>query len=112
MKPASQPEVLFESTSEKPMRKRTLRHFRRRTPPGAPPGVLIADPEASPPRIQVFAYGPDHLHEQVITDLCQLANLLQQWPVLWVDIEGLGNAETIKTIGEMFSLHRLALEDV
>ncbi len=33
-------------------------------------------------------------------------------PVTWVNVEGLGDAATIKTIGELFHLHPLALEDV
>ncbi len=103
---------LFITAPGQLVRRKASRIHRRRTPPGAPPGTLIADPEAPPPQIHVFAYGPEQFHEQEITDLRQLASLFHHWPVLWVDIEGLGNVDTIKAVGEMFSLHRLALEDV
>jgi magnesium transporter len=32
--------------------------------------------------------------------------------VVWVNVEGLGDAETIRQIGDMFGIHQLALEDV
>ena len=38
--------------------------------------------------------------------------LLGKAPVTWVNVEGLGDANTIRTIGELFQLHPLALEDV
>jgi Mg2+ and Co2+ transporter CorA len=37
---------------------------------------------------------------------------LQAWPVTWVNVEGLGDATVIRQLGELFGLHRLALEDV
>ena len=32
--------------------------------------------------------------------------------VIWVNVEGLGDAETIERLGAFFGLHPLALEDV
>jgi magnesium transporter len=97
-------------TGVSPARKH--RHHRRRTPPGSPPGTLVADPHSPHPTIRIFAYGPDDLVEQEVNDLQQVQDFLDKWPVLWVDVEGLGHVETIRELGEMFSLHRLALEDV
>ena len=86
--------------------------FARRSLPGAAPGTLVADPKAPHPVIQVMAYGPDKLIEQPIADVQALRPLLQQWPVMWVNVTGLGDAAVISGIGEIFDLHRLALEDV
>ena len=85
---------------------------RRRTPPGAPPGTLVADPESPHPKICVAAYGPDEVVEQALSQPRQVQALLNKWPVLWIDVEGLGDADTIRVLGEVLGLHRLALEDV
>jgi magnesium transporter len=60
----------------------------------------------------VIAYGPEDLVEQEISDPAELPALLSRWPVTWIDVVGLGDAEVIRKLGEMFDLHRLALEDV
>ena len=91
---------------------RKARIYRRRTPPGAPPGTLIVDPAAPPPVIHVMAYGPQAITEQEVVDPHGVRDFLDQWPVTWVNVEGLGNVETIRTLGTIFGLHGLALEDV
>lgn len=101
------------------MNTRTRRHHRvrkKRTrpalPPGASPGTLIADPEAPKPVIRLMAYGPGEYVEQELSDLRSLKAMLGKWPVTWVNVDGLGDADTIAQVGEIFGLHRLALEDV
>jgi magnesium transporter len=42
----------------------------------------------------------------------ELEPVLGKTPVVWVNVEGLGDAEVITRIGEIFDVHRLALEDV
>ena len=37
---------------------------------------------------------------------------MKQWPTSWIHVTGLGELETIGKLGEIFHLHRLALEDV
>lgn len=76
------------------------------------PGTIIADPTMPAPRIRAIAYGPAGFREYDITSLGELAPLRGQTPVLWVNIDGLGDAATVTGIGEMFGLHKLALEDV
>ena len=85
---------------------------RRRTPPGTPPGTLIADPEAPHPVIRVLAYGPEEMMEQELSDPQHVRDFLDKWPVTWVDVEGLGDTRIIGALGEIFGLHHLALEDV
>jgi magnesium transporter len=60
----------------------------------------------------VIAYGPDKVTEQLITQPAELAAYLDTWPVTWINVDGLGDEETLRTLGEHFGLHRLALEDV
>jgi magnesium transporter len=92
--------------------KKRHRLFHRRSAPGTMPGTITADPEAPKPEIRVIAYGPDQIEEKAVADPAELPALLDSWPVVWVDVVGLGDANLIAAIGEVFGLHRLALEDV
>jgi magnesium transporter len=80
--------------------------------PGASPGTLVVPPGSKPPRLRVIAYGPERIEERELTDPQQLRALLGQWPVLWVDVDGLGDVAVLEALGAIFGLHRLALEDV
>lgn len=87
--------------------------WRRQSPPGALPGTIHVDPKAPPPRITVLAYGPDDVVEvNEVEDLNSLRTYLREWPVTWINVEGLGSASVLHELSEMFCLHRLALEDV
>ncbi|MCC7085418.1 MAG: magnesium/cobalt transporter CorA [Pirellulales bacterium] len=86
--------------------------FHRRTLPGASPGMIVPDPSSPPPVVTVMAYGPDRLAERTVANIESLQEFVGQWPVTWINIDGLGDADTIRQLGEMFKLHPLALEDV
>ena len=48
--------------------------------------------------LRLMAYGPDgFVEEQVEVD--QVADLLDQWPVVWVNVDGLGYDEAAKVLG-------------
>src|SRR5438034_21290 len=83
----------------------------RRTEPGSSPGLITADPAQPKPEIQAIAYGPGDIVEKHVADPDDARALVGQRPVTWVNIEGLGDARTIERFGELFGLHRLALED-
>jgi len=85
---------------------------KRRTPPGSPPGTLISDPGAVAPVVQYIGYGPDDLEARGIVDFEDLEALTGRWPVVWINVDGLADLELIRRLGEVFGLHRLALEDV
>src|SRR5262245_49082663 len=84
---------------------------KRRRLVGMPPGTLAVDPAASPTQVHVIAYGPADFHEEKLTDLAALAGLLNRFPVVWVNVDGLKDVKLIEEIGKRFSLHPLALED-
>jgi magnesium transporter len=94
--------------------RRKARKARRRAPPGSPPGTLIADPEAPPPAIYVMAYGPgaEEFEERPIAEPEHLRGFLGKWPVIWVNVDGLGDAAVLRRIGEVFGLHQLTMEDI
>src|SRR5688572_12097247 len=86
--------------------------FRRRTKPGAEPGTIRVAPEAPPPEIHVIGYGPDVLQEHDLDSVDELPPLLESFPIVWINVEGLGDERTLLRLGELFHIHPLALEDV
>jgi magnesium transporter len=62
--------------------------------------------------MQVMAYGPAEFVEQEIPSAEAVAPFLGKWPVVWLNVDGLGDAEAIRKFGEIFGIHPLALEDV
>jgi magnesium transporter len=93
---------------------RTRRHRQppRRAVPGTSPGQLTPPADALRPSVSLFAYGPgDHL-ELAEADAEAVRGALARWPVVWVNVDGLGDAELVGQFGALFGLHRLALEDV
>lgn len=85
---------------------------RRRPPPGSPPGTMQADPQAQAPRIGAICYGTEKIAELPLDDLDAVAGLRAAWPVVWINVDGLGDHEAIRRLGALFGLHPLALEDV
>jgi magnesium transporter len=86
--------------------------IRRRSPPGSAPGTLAVDPRAPRPVLQLIAYGPEQYEQRTISDVHCIAQYLGKFPVVWLNVDGLGDATVIGRIGELFGLHPLALEDV
>jgi len=84
----------------------------RKGPPGTPPGTIRVAEGARPPTVTVIAYGQDDCHEQEVSDLSELRPLVDQHPVTWINVDGIGDAEVVRRIGELFRLHPLVMEDV
>jgi len=71
----------------------------------------MPDPESPRPVVRVMAYGPDRFIEEEVRDVERLSALRGQWPAVWINVDGFGDVQFIARLGEMFHLHRLALED-
>jgi magnesium transporter len=97
-------------------RKRSLRRaksrIRRRHAPGAKPGTLSIELGAQPTTIRVMAYDQQRVVEKAIETPSELHELLGKWPVVWVDVVGLGTEESLRALAQEFHIHPLALEDV
>jgi magnesium transporter len=85
--------------------------LKRRTKPGAAPGLLIVDPTAAATGITAIAYGPDRLEEIPACPSARVANLRGSRAVLWVDIAGLADHAAISEVATAFGVHPLAVED-
>jgi magnesium transporter len=89
--------------------------FKLRHPiPGEPPGTLRTSdqPVRRKPIISLIEYDRTHLEESTIENHEELAAHLDNERVTWINIDGLGDVETLRVLGSRFNLHPLALEDV
>jgi len=85
---------------------------KRSKKPGLPPGTLAAPPGAHvPTSFHVIHYTQDALDEADPTAVAELAPFLGKEGVTWINVDGLGDAELIRQLGERLELHPLALED-
>lgn len=62
--------------------------------------------------MEVIAYGAGELFEQTMTSVAEILKLRGRYPVIWINVNGLGDTALIESLGMHFGLHRLALEDV
>ncbi|UCF34209.1 MAG: magnesium/cobalt transporter CorA [Phycisphaerales bacterium] len=87
--------------------------FRKRHPPvGSRPGTLVINAHGRRPTIRVMKYDPEHLEEHKVSKVGELRNLLEENRICWIDVQGLGDEKVLRDLGELFSIHPLALEDV
>ena len=88
------------------------RRPRRLIPPGSPPGTIIINPKMPKPKLHLMAYTSGEFKEQPIENTAEIAQYLDKFPFIWLQVEGLGDEKVIADIKETFKLHRLAMEDV
>jgi magnesium transporter len=86
--------------------------IKRRTAPGAMPGTVRVAFDSHPSAIQLIAYRPTHCLERSIKRIDELDQYVGQYPICWINVDGLGDEGLIRALGERFALHPLALEDV
>ncbi len=86
----------------------------RRSSPGSSPATLVphlVDGKAVAPVVHLIEFDGEHISERKIADPRELAACANNGKVKWINIDGLGDVEVVKAIGEIFNLHPLALED-
>jgi len=83
----------------------------RRAGIGNAPGTILADPMALETKLYFMGYGRGAFEEREGT-IEDLKALRETHAVVWVDVVGLGDQETVAKVGEFLGLHALALEDV
>jgi magnesium transporter len=81
---------------------------------GLPPGSLIhvGDVLESETTISAIDYSKEVLDEQSIQSIDDLLKYKDSDTVTWVIIEGLANVDIVESIGKMFGIHQLVLEDI
>jgi len=88
------------------------RRFDRQTGPGAVPGTVDPPLDAQTPRIHVISYSSDHFHEVEVDRVSDVVPLIDKQHMMWINVDGLADADVIRLFGDLFDLHPLALEDV
>jgi magnesium transporter len=83
----------------------------RRAEPGAPPGTLVSHARPEKPRVTLRTWDSEMLDEHEVVDLDRLT-ARDPARAVWVDVEGVSDAEAVARIGAAFGLHALSLEDV
>ncbi|MBK8259502.1 MAG: magnesium/cobalt transporter CorA [Polyangiaceae bacterium] len=80
---------------------------------GASPGTLAITSDERP-EIMLIDYGPHGVSEHPLKHIDDvIPYLIDDNPsITWIDVRGIGHAETFHRLGEIFKLHPLALEDV
>lgn len=95
---------------KEPSRKRSRKQAKR-SPVGASPGTLVADPNAAKTAMTLTLISPENYRVIENATLADLNEQRGKWPVIWLDCVGLGDVELVAQIGSTFGLHPLALED-
>lgn len=83
-------------------------------PPGTSPGTLSHSSRGANPAysISLIDYSKTEFTEQAITTAEDCQPYLNRQSVTWIDVTGEVSPATLMSLGEMFGLHALALEDV
>ncbi len=92
--------------------KRRRRRKLHRPAPASIPGSFSIAPDAPKPVIGLTHYGPNHCEEKLIDRPEEIRPFLLSDNVTWVNVDGLGDKATLKTIAELFDLHLLTLADI
>lgn len=79
---------------------------------GTSPGTLRILDSAPPSQIALIDYSEANVTQIPNLSVEECANHLTTQSVSWVDVSGLGSEDTLKKLGQVFSLHPLVLEDV
>lgn len=93
-------------------KKRDVTEFKNMSEPGAPPGNLVVPADALKPVIETMAYGKGEFVEGEVEEVSAISDLLEAWPVTWVNVTGTGDATKMRALAKLFNVHSLALEDV
>ncbi len=102
-----------EPGHHKPKKGRSWRSkVRKLTAPGAAPGTLVHDPAAPASQLMVMAYSADDLAESRVDSVEAITAYREKWPTVWVHVEGVGDLDSLRHLGQMFGIHPLVLEDV
>jgi len=76
------------------------------------PGIPVLTGEPLAPRIHVIRYSAEAIEEFDVGSPEECRTLGAEGGVIWIDVQGLGDLELLRVMGETFGLHPLALEDV
>ncbi|MCK7547858.1 magnesium/cobalt transporter CorA [Marinobacter koreensis] len=81
--------------------------------PGTAPGTLVStSPSTRPVSIHLIDYTEENVEEERLASPQECQAYLERDTKTWIQVNGPVNVDTLRTLGDMFNLHDLALEDV
>ncbi len=86
---------------------------KKRSIPGTLPGTLSIDETMTQPEVKIIDYNKDTISERALNDFNTFSEIgkIDSETVRWIDIQGLGDETLLRSLGEVFSIHPLVLED-
>ncbi len=88
------------------------RHRKRYSPPGTPPGTLLAHTGATPLTFCLVEYDATHYEYHPQLEAAAARPYLDTPTLTWLHGQGEGGPEQMRALGNSFGLHPLAMEDV
>jgi len=81
---------------------------------GLAPGALIHIGERKIEKvgISMMKYTADHVNEISVQDIRQCGPLKENDSITWINVNGIHQADLIETIGKIYDIHALTLEDI
>ncbi len=80
--------------------------------PGAMPGTLSIEADAPPPTIILIDYQPDQATRRILETPEECGSYLSTPSVSWIDVQGIGDEDVMRRLGQVFHLHPIVLEDI
>jgi magnesium transporter len=74
--------------------------------------MLSPVPDARPTSLHLVAYDGDRMVDHRTRDVAELEERVKGFANVWIDVEGLGDLDALRAIGERYGLHPLSLEDI
>ncbi len=90
-------------------------YHKRRSPPGSAPATLVphsVDGDSRHPKIDAIFYDAGKLVEAHSHSIEEIFSKIGAARFAWINISGLGDLETLKSVATRMKIHPLALEDV
>ena len=89
------------------------KHRRRRRPGWLGPGPSGTESQSDgrPTILRLTACDAEACHQAAVIAPQELAVARERWPVVWLDVDGFGDLEAIRSVGRIFDIGDLALED-
>jgi len=103
----------YQKTRQTSKKARHKTHdYRRRARPGTPPGTLHSFEDTVPTKIMGFGYNADSYAEEELKTAKEALAFIKKWDCTWINVDGLGDIDLLRSLGTAFSVHMLAMEDV
>lgn len=78
-----------------------------------PPGTLVhvGDKKIETSKLSIFEYTPQSCEERQ-PNLEELSRVRAHPSIVWLNVDGISDSQTIEKVGKLFDLHPLTLEDI